>query len=302
MTFNPEIHHRHALRLRGHDYAQPGAYFLTICTLGREPVLGDVGDGEMRPSEAGVLVQRTWEALPERFPGIVLDAFVVMPNHVHGIVMIGGVETNWEGDTGRGNRARGGLEVGNRDSEARIWESELGSAGTGDTGSETSVGESETGGPETGDRCSEAAVWESEMGGSDQGGASPAPTRGDLPHQRGNSRRVRPATSAPQPASVGAHLVGVGLAPPVSAPPTSRIQPTPQATLGEIVGAFKSLSAIGCNRLLGRSGQPFWQRGFHDHLIRTDQALERIRWYIAANPANWEIDAENSPVEPGVRT
>ncbi len=77
MTFNPEIHHRHALRLRGHDYAQPGAYFVTVCTWGREPVLGDVVDGEMRPSVAGELVQQAWEALPDRFPGIVLDAFVV---------------------------------------------------------------------------------------------------------------------------------------------------------------------------------------------------------------------------------
>ena len=57
--------------------------------------------------------------------------------------------------------------------------------------------------------------------------------------------------------------------------------------------AFKSVSGIEGNRLLGRSGQPFWQRNYYEHIIRTDATLDRIRAYIANNPVNWAIDAEN---------
>lgn len=91
MTYNPEFHSRRSIRAKRYDYAQPGAYFVTICTWERDSVLGDVVDGEMRVNEIGALVQDVWQALPERFPDIVLDSFVVMPNHAHGIVMLGAV-------------------------------------------------------------------------------------------------------------------------------------------------------------------------------------------------------------------
>jgi REP element-mobilizing transposase RayT len=79
------------LRLAGYDYRQPGAYFVTVCTDWRRPMLGEIADSEMRPSNAGLIVQDVWNRLPQRFPSIVLDAFVVMPNHVHGIVFLGAV-------------------------------------------------------------------------------------------------------------------------------------------------------------------------------------------------------------------
>jgi REP element-mobilizing transposase RayT len=90
MGFDPDKHHRRSLRLKGHDYSQPGAYFVTICTRERECLFGHVVNGEMRLTGAGEIAQRCWEDVSHHFPFVELDAFVVMPNHVHGITVIQG--------------------------------------------------------------------------------------------------------------------------------------------------------------------------------------------------------------------
>jgi len=88
MRFDPERHRRRSMRLKGYDYSQAGAYFVTICTQGRACLFGEVVDGEMRLNDAGRMVVAEWERLPALFPNVVLDAFVVMPNHIHGIVIL----------------------------------------------------------------------------------------------------------------------------------------------------------------------------------------------------------------------
>jgi putative transposase len=88
MAYDPEKHHRRSIRLKGYDYTQPGAYFITICTHGRECLFGEIIDGEMHLNEAGQIVVQTWQDLPNHVPNVQLDAFVVMPNHVHGIIII----------------------------------------------------------------------------------------------------------------------------------------------------------------------------------------------------------------------
>jgi len=163
------IHYRRSLRLNGYDYAQSGAYFVTICTQNHECLFGCVDDGEMRLNDAGRVVRSVWQALPDRFSGMEWDAFVVMPNHVHGIATFVGA----------------GLAL---------------------------IG--------------------------DKGAASGA------------------------------------------------------TTLGDVVRAFKSLSAININRLLRRSG-PVWQRGYYDHVVRDNRNLDRIREYIVTNPLKWTLDREN---------
>ena len=85
-------HRRRSIRLRGYDYAQAGAYFVTICTRNRECLLGDVEEGEMHLSEFGRLAQTTWEDLPRHYPHVRLDAWIVMPNHVHGIIVLTDVD------------------------------------------------------------------------------------------------------------------------------------------------------------------------------------------------------------------
>jgi REP element-mobilizing transposase RayT len=81
---------RRSLRLRGYDYPQAGVYFVTVCTQGRVCLFGEVVDGEMRMNEAGVMVKKVWEEIPRFYRGVALDEFVVMPNHVHGIIVLVG--------------------------------------------------------------------------------------------------------------------------------------------------------------------------------------------------------------------
>jgi REP element-mobilizing transposase RayT len=81
-------HDRRSLRLKGYDYAHAGAYFVTICTQDRACLFGNIVDGEMRLNDAGRMVRSVWDEMPGRYPGIETDAFVVMPNHVHGIVVL----------------------------------------------------------------------------------------------------------------------------------------------------------------------------------------------------------------------
>jgi REP element-mobilizing transposase RayT len=80
--------------LKGYDYARDGAYFVTICTQGRERVFGAVVKGEMRPNECGREVARCWTWLAEQYPYVYLDEYIVMPDHTHAIIVI----TNAHGD------------------------------------------------------------------------------------------------------------------------------------------------------------------------------------------------------------
>ncbi len=93
---------RKALRLPGYDYTRAGAYFVTICTRHREPLLGRVVDGETVLSAFGQIADATWRWLGEQYPYVVIDAYVVMPNHLHGILWI----VDEPGDVGGRGRSR----------------------------------------------------------------------------------------------------------------------------------------------------------------------------------------------------
>jgi len=88
MRYSLEARHRRSIRLKGYDYAQAGAYFVTVCSRSRECVFGESVEGEVRLNGAGRGVEEVWDALPKHYPGVEVDAFVVMPNHVHGIVVL----------------------------------------------------------------------------------------------------------------------------------------------------------------------------------------------------------------------
>ncbi len=79
---------RHSIRWQGYDYTSAGWYFVTLCAQGRECLFGEVRDGAVFPSESGRLVQSCWEAIPSHFSQAELDAWVLMPNHLHGILAI----------------------------------------------------------------------------------------------------------------------------------------------------------------------------------------------------------------------
>ena len=181
---NSKKQRRNSLRLKGYDYSQPGAYFVTTVTWQREMLFGKVVNGEMALNEMGKIVQRWWYQIPKHFPNIELGAFVIMPNHVHGIIII---------TAGRG--------------------------------------------------------------------AVSAPDEGLQIQQQGET------TS-----------------------PLHRKNPT----LGQIVAYFKYQSTKEMNALDG-TGEitKFWQRNYHDRIIRNEGEMARIWDYIEANPANWDDDDEN---------
>jgi REP element-mobilizing transposase RayT len=88
MKYDPQHHRRRSIRLKEYDYSQAGAYFVTICTQHRKCLFGDVVDGEMRLNDAGRTVRDEWLKSQAIRNEIALDAFVVMPNHFHGIAII----------------------------------------------------------------------------------------------------------------------------------------------------------------------------------------------------------------------
>ena len=174
---NPTPHRRRSIRLRGYDYTQDGAYYVTIVTQGRRTLFGDIVEGEMQLNDTGQLIANAWEWLATRYPHVELDSYVVMPNHLHGIIVI------------------------------------------------------------TSD------------------------------HRRGGSRTAR-----------------------------ARTAPTRRKPLGRLIGAFKTVSTKQVNLAHGTPGRLLWQRNYYEHVIRDDEEWNQVREYIAGNPMQWEMDAENPNV------
>jgi REP element-mobilizing transposase RayT len=91
MPYDPHVHHRRSIRLPNYDYSQPGAYFITICVQNHVCLFGNItttpNGAELELNEQGKMVHNVWNELPAKFPGLVLDAYIVMPNHFHAIVI-----------------------------------------------------------------------------------------------------------------------------------------------------------------------------------------------------------------------
>ena len=166
MKFNPAIHHRKSIRIKGYNYAQDGAYFVTICTHNRHRLFGDITT-EMVLNPFGIVVGDAWQNTSVIRPGILLDEFVIMPNHIHGIIII----------------RRGVLQY------------------------------------------------------------------------------------APTP-----------------------IFQSPSQTIGAIIRGFKSSTTKQINQMRRKPGLPVWQRNYHEHIIRNEEELHRIREYIITNAQNWVND------------
>jgi putative transposase len=88
MRFDPTIHHRRSIRIQWYDYCTEGAYFVTICGRGRKPLFGRIHNARMLLNDVGEVVERCWGVIPDHFSGVELDEYVVMPNHIHGILFL----------------------------------------------------------------------------------------------------------------------------------------------------------------------------------------------------------------------
>ena len=168
MPFDTQpFHARRGMRLPGHDYAADGAYFVTVCALERAPQFGAIQNSEIRLNPVGNAVAEAWRWLPTQYPYVTLDECCVMPDHLHGIIVLG---------ASRGAPTRASLSTG-----------------------------------------------------------------GDIPGRRRKS-------------------------------------------LGELIGAFKTVSTKRINALRQTPGAVVWQRDFWDHIIRGADDMNRIRAYIRDNP------------------
>jgi REP element-mobilizing transposase RayT len=211
MVFDPRVHHRRSIRLRGHDYAGGGAYFVTICTVNGNCLFGEVVEGEMYLNEAGRLVQQTWDSLPTRFSSVVLDAFQVMPNHIHGVFALPGPGL----DPALAKATGAPVIQPFEDRKGRVCPTLVG------------------------------------------------------------SRRSRKETAS-HPRTNGNATEGAG-----------------RTSMGDVVGAFKSISTIAVNKLSSRTGTRLLHENFYEHIVRDVSELESIRDYIIHNPQRWPDDPEN---------
>jgi len=88
MKYDPRLHHRQSIRLRGYDYTNAGMYFITLCVQERLFLFGNIINYQMQLNSAGQMLLRTWEGIGETYPGVATDRFVIMPNHMHGIIVL----------------------------------------------------------------------------------------------------------------------------------------------------------------------------------------------------------------------
>lgn len=104
MANNPTKHQRRSIRLKGYDYSQKGAYFVTICTCNKKCLFGKVVESKIVLNKLGQMFVKCWNEIPIHFPNVELDVFVIMPNHLHGIIVLtdycrGGVPPpHWKGE------------------------------------------------------------------------------------------------------------------------------------------------------------------------------------------------------------
>ena len=104
MPCDPNKHHRRSIRLKEYDYSQAGMYFVTICVQNRECVLGGIINGKMNLSPLGIITDVLWHEIKNHANNVDLGEFTVMPNHIHGIILLG---CNDGGDNGGGGDGGG---------------------------------------------------------------------------------------------------------------------------------------------------------------------------------------------------
>lgn len=98
--YDPNQHHRRSIRLKDYDYSSEGAYYITIVTQGREHFFGSIVNREMILNDTGRMILKWWNELPNKFPNVILGEFVIMPNHLHGIIFIVGADLRVRPDEG----------------------------------------------------------------------------------------------------------------------------------------------------------------------------------------------------------
>ena len=203
--YDPEKHHRRSIRLKEYDYSRQGAYFVTVCVKNKENSLGKIIDGEVVLSEIGKISEKCWNEIPTHYPCVQLDKYVIMPNHIHGVIKI------IDGD----DNIAGGENVGAEDFQ---------------------------------------------------------PLRPDT--QKNINIGIENIQPLHQPQSK-----------------INQYQKIIPKSLGSIMRGFK----IGVTKYCDQQKYKHFalQRNYHEHIVRNERELNRIREYIINNPLQWQFDREN---------
>ncbi|MDW8215319.1 MAG: transposase [Roseiflexaceae bacterium] len=314
MAYDPEKHHRRSIRLRGYDYSQPGAYFVTIVTHNRACLFGDVVNGEMQLNQYGEIVQHAWFDLPRHYPHIRLDAFCVMPNHIHAIIIIVGdndddhehapdVPDVPDVPVGAGLRP---APTGAASADAGAASADAGAAGTDAGAASADAGAASA---DAGVACvgGGMAPADAEAAGADAraacvGGGAASADAGAAPTDAGTAGADAGAAcvgGGVPPADAGAAGVeGGAMSAEGGAAPADNRAAAPRHPLSEIVRALKSFSARRINGIRQTPGVPVWQRNYYDRIIRNPMEYNWARRYIETNPANWMNDSHNLRKRP----
>ncbi len=244
MPYDSFKHHRRSIRLRGYDYTQPGAYFITIVTYGRLHLFGEIIGGVMQMNPCGQIISDFWSAIPTHFPNVQLDEFIVMPNHIHGIIMITDIP---DGRKTVGATHRVALNDGITQNDGIVQNDGI---------------------------IQNGVIPQNDgIAKNNRIAKNDGVTRNDgITRNTGFTKSDR-ATRWVAPTNARPTLV-----------PNS---------IGSIVGQYKSGATIQMIRSRVMPAPGIWQRNYHDHIIRDDDELQRIRKYIRDNPLNWETDEEN---------
>jgi REP element-mobilizing transposase RayT len=199
MKNNPPYHNRKSNRLPDYDYSKSGAYFITICVAFNKCLLGNIVEGRMVLNEFCKIAQDYLNGIPEKYTQAKIHEHVVMPNHIHAIIVIKNVMA--------------------------IHES-----------------------PDFNEGLSVGAIHE-----------SPLQTN---TYDRERAIRESPLT----------------------------IDQRRKMLMSKIIGWYKMNTAKHINIAMQAQGQSFWQRNYHDHIIRNQTSYQTIADYIKSNPVNWKKD------------
>ncbi|MDI9363410.1 MAG: hypothetical protein QM541_00565 [Flavobacterium sp.] len=265
--YNPNIHHRRSIRLKGYDYSQAGAYFITICCEDRICRFGDIAvgaglapaqNGKGQPqgiaptmilNEFGEIAYNEWIKLTERFPNFELDVFQIMPNHMHGIIVLNNVGATLA--VAQNDNAQNEIK---HDDDIRV-------------GATLAVAQNDNA---QNDNAQNEIKHDDDIRAHDD----------DI--------RAHDADIRAHDGDIRAHDGDI------------RAGASPAPTVSDIVGAYKSLVANGClniykSKNVGAGLAParfgkLWQRNYYEHIIRNDQSYQMISNYIINNPAKWNDD------------
>ena len=279
--YNPQIHHRRSIRLKGYDYSQAGFYFVTICCEDRKQQFGTIGNKEMVLNEFGTVAYHEWAKLPERFTNFELDVFQIMPNHMHGIIaLVGAGFTSAPNDNTNKPAGEGFTSAPNNNTNKPAGDAVFTSAPNNNTNKPagdavfTSAPNNNTNKP--GDSLFTSAPNDVQNAG--------------VENDHHPNDNAMPQTRQPQglPLQVSGDDNG--------APARGA---THSITIGDIVGAYKSLVANECLKIwklqwaevnpVPHMGK-LWQRNYYEHIIRNEKSYQTISNYIINNPNKWKDD------------